>query len=184
MMLAEMPAQCGILPLWFVDVYMGRGVLKGLKQSPNLVEQTSLRRAVKIDGEENECPSLLGRMLINCTQPHAALCHFGWHAGAQRSDSAHFAICTRWHRRCKGTPLMAAEWTHVTVSYPSVPNQQALNDNKGYQLNIVLIFTPESGWSFILAQKSFMKKWIFGVVEFVSPEALDTVLQPTHSRQF
>lgn len=43
MMLAEMPAQYGILPLWFIDVYMGRDVLKGLKQSSNLVKQTSLR---------------------------------------------------------------------------------------------------------------------------------------------
>lgn len=149
MMLAEMPVQYGILPLWFIDVYMGRDVLKGLKQSSNLVKQTSLRWAGEIDGEENECPSLWGRRLINSTQPHATMCYFGLHAGVQRpSDSAHFTICTHWHRHCKGTPLMAAEWTHVTVSCPSVPIQQALNDNKGYQLNIiVLIFTPECVWS-------------------------------------
>lgn len=95
------------------------------------------------------------------------------------TDTAHFAICTYWHQSCKGTPLMAAEWTDVTVPYPFVPNQQALNDKKGYQLNIIVLsFTPESGWIPRLCSNISYKSTNLGKVESIFPEIFHTFSQP------
>lgn len=81
--------------------------IKRIKIEFNLVKQTSFSTTIKIDRKENDFPSPKGRMVMNCTQPAAAICFLAFGLWCQMpSDTEHTeesAICTDGHQCRKGT---------------------------------------------------------------------------------